>query len=125
MYGIAFSLCTVFSTYGMEPGDGEIESPVIFQATSWNGLYQAFVYGKNEKRWVKVLEDESMTQNVPIITISPILDVFFSENKLVVVYEFYDHTRQIVIQIGKDHPSNYRCIESWSSIEHGGAPEAK
>ena len=108
MYVLALSLCTGLTAYGMETGDGEIESPVILQAKSSGGLYQAVVYEKDEKKWVKVFENGSQTQNV-CITSKLVHDLFFnSENELVVVYEYYDYNRQMVLEVGEDHPPGRR-----------------
>ena len=118
-YVIALSLCTILTAYGMEKD--EIESPVILQAKSSGGLYQAFVYEKDEKKWVKVFENGSQTQSV-CITSELVHDLFFnSENELVVIYEYYDYNRQMVLEVGEDHPPGWRCTKLSS---YTGAAEA-
>ncbi len=120
-YIIALSLCTVFTAYGMDTTEGEIESQINFLVYSSDGLYRAFGY---ENGRVKVWEDESQTQKV-YITTKQIKDLFFnSDDELVAIYPCVGGHREVVMQVGKEQPSGWRCIKLDAPTTYGGAGEA-
>ncbi len=126
MYVLTLFFCTVLTTYGMETGDGEIESPITCDARSFNNEYRAVGY---ENGWVKVFaQDGSETQKMYMSMESIQALHFNSQGELVVVYyvsfEEEPYNRELVMKVGKEHPARGEMIVSQASDHAGILPAA-